>query len=97
MVVVNPMSRMIIVEKELTTPFGMALFQLNQHETEQMCSTDDSRCEDTDENENSLGIKETQLDLTLIKGLVFNAHVVTRNAFDSDKSLTLREKAGICR
>jgi uncharacterized protein involved in copper resistance len=56
---------------------------------------DHLRCKDTDEDQNGLGIEETQFDLTLIERLVLDSSLVASNALDSDESLALVEEGCI--
>jgi hypothetical protein len=53
----------------------------------------DLRCEDTGEDQDSLGVQKAQLDLAFIERLVLDTHVIARNTLDSKELLALGKKA----
>ena len=97
MVVENPMSRMMTVEKELTTPFGIALVCVNRVSVWLVPYTAmrlgvDLRRKDTYEEQDSLGVREAHPHLLLVKSLVLNSRLVAGNPFDSYHSLAVAQE-----
>lgn len=94
-VVLKPMSRMMMVENELTTPLGIALERdqgrsaIDHMGGASSCSN--VRSKDADEEQNRLRVQEPQLDLLLVKRLVLDTRLVAGDALDGDEALALAE------
>lgn len=93
------MSRMMTVEKELTTPFGIALYvevgvsissELDSHG-----SCIDLRCEDTGEEQDCLGVGKSYPHLFLVEGLILDTRLVSRDPFYGNKPLPVIKESGV--
>lgn len=98
----SPKSFMMMVEKELTTPFGIALWwsafsigdittMLNAIRRASGCV----RCEHADEKKYSLGVFEYQPNLVYVEVLVLDAGPIPGNSFDRDEFLAVVQKLGV--
>jgi hypothetical protein len=87
----------MIVEKEFTTPLGMALFEVCKPNIRYRRCRGHLRCEDTDEDQDRLRVEETQFDLTLVERFVLDSSLVASNTLDSNESLALVKKGCIRR
>ena len=83
---------MMIVEKELTTPFGMALNYVSIMLLRWKFG--DLRSKHTGEDEQSLGIQEPQLDLLGVEGGIFDSSIVCCHSLDGDEAFAVGEKFG---
>lgn len=97
LVVEKPRSWIMMVEKELMTPLGMALVQRQTLKDIRRHKYRSLRCEDRNENQDHLRICERLDHLLLVEGLVFDSSLIGSHTPDSDKSLSLIEKLRICR
>lgn len=104
MVVSKPMSLMIIVEKEFTTPLGIALIVLvlaflgivvghvvfHSSWLKRISNrTKYLRCEYRGEKQKSLGIDESHQSLLSVKSLVLYTYLVPGNSLHGNESLTM--------
>jgi hypothetical protein len=102
-VVSKPMSRIMMVEKELTTPLGMALILrlelLYPHfrAIRSKAHRWDLRSKNTGEDKNGLGVRETSNDLSFVKMLVLNTSFIVRDTLNSNQSLAMVEEDRIGR
>lgn len=97
MVVSKPISRMIIVEKELTTPLGIALFRVCTRVSRNIRENaiilmHHLRRKDRDEEQDCLRVSNAFKSLRTVEGLGFDPSLVTSNSLHRDESLARGKK-----
>ena len=87
------------VEKEFTTPFGIALIVKvgvsNIPPLQMYPQCVDLRCEDAGEEQNGLGVCKSHPDLFLVEGLVFNTRFIPGDSFNGNKPLPVVKKSRV--
>lgn len=97
MVVEKPISRIIMVEKELTTPLGIALCQISTETTDWDIVDKIGghvRRKDRNKEEDCLGVCQGHRHLLLVERLVLDSGLIARNALHRNETLALVEKPG---
>lgn len=94
LVVEKPISRIMTVEKELTTPFGIALEITSVNATWNK-GREHVRSKYRCKQEEGFGVHKGHTSLGLVEFLILDTHFVTGYTLHSDETLTMIQEAGV--